>query len=143
METAFWDSSALVPLCIRQSSTALLDRLSQRFGMVVWWATSVEARSAFARELRAGVIDRAEHQTAVLRLEDLLGSWREIQPTEDVRILAESMLDRYDLRAADALQLAAAYTWTASRPFNRPFICGDKKLLHAAKQIGFHVVDTA
>lgn len=143
MEPAFWDSSALVPLCVRQGSTTLLERLSKRFSMVVWWASSVEARSAFARELRAGVIDQSDHRTAVMRLEDLQGSWREIQPTEDLRALAESMLDRYDIRAADALQLAAAYTWSVSRPFNRPFISGDKKLLHAAQQAGFHVVDTA
>jgi predicted nucleic acid-binding protein len=128
---------------MRQHSTVLLQRLTQRFSMVVWWATGVEARSAFSRELRANTIAGSEHRTAVLRLQDLRGAWREIQPTEDLRLLAESMLDRYDLRAADALQLAAAYTWAFNRPFNRPFISGDKRLLHAAQQAGFHAIDTA
>jgi predicted nucleic acid-binding protein len=128
---------------MRQRSTALLQRLSQRFSMVVWWASSVEAHSAFARELRARIITASEHRNAILRLADLQGSWREIQPTEDLRALAESMLNRYEIRAAGALQLAAAYTWALNRPFNRPFISGDKKLLLAAQQAGFHVVDTA
>ncbi len=143
MEPAFWDSSALVPLCTEQMGTPLLRQLSERFGVVVWWATRVEARSAFARELRAGALTTMQHQQVVGRLEELQQGWREIQPTEDLRRLAESMLERYHLRAADALQLAAAYTWCKNRPFNRHFISGDRRLLDAARETGFRIVDTA
>ncbi len=143
METAFWDASALVPLCTEQMGTPLLQQLSERFAMVVWWATPVEVRSAFARELRAGVLKAAQHRQIISRLEQLQDGWREIQPTEDLRRLAESVLERYPLRAADSLQLAAAHIWSMNRPFNKHFICGDKRLLGAARQTGFRVVDTA
>jgi predicted nucleic acid-binding protein len=143
MELAFWDSSSLVPLCTEQMGTPLLQQLSERFDMVVWWATPVEVRSAFARELRAGFLNAAQHRQIISRLEELKDGWREIQPTEDLRQLAESMLERYALRAADALQLAAAHTWSMNRPFNKHFICGDKRLLGAAKEAGFRIIDTA
>lgn len=143
MEVAFWDTSALVPLCIRQEGTELLQQLVSRYDMVVWWGTPVEARSAFARELRAGVLTSVEHEQAKQRLEELRTTWREIQPREALRRLAESMLDRYQLRAADALQLAAAYTWSLNRPFDRHLISGDKRLLEAAHDAGFRVIQSS
>jgi hypothetical protein len=42
-ESAFWDTSALVPLCCHQSATADARRLARRYGrMVVWWCARVE-----------------------------------------------------------------------------------------------------
>ena len=140
MEAAFWDTSALVPLCVRQQGTSLLRQLVRQYALVVWWATSVEARSAFARDLRSGILTAVEHEQAQQRLEALRSIWREVQPTEPLRALAESLLDRYQLRAADALQLAAAYTWSLNRPFNRHLISGDKRLLQAAGAVGFRVI---
>ena len=52
MEPAFWDSSALVPLCMRRSRAQGVLQLTEEYEVVAWWATPVEARSAFARELR-------------------------------------------------------------------------------------------
>lgn len=140
MEEAFWDTSALVPLCVRQQSSTLLYQLVRQYSPVVWWATSVEAQSAFARDLRAGILTALEHSQAQQRLERLRHRWREVQPSEPLRKLAEELLERYPLRAADALQLAAAYTWSRNRPFNRHLISGDKRLVDAAQAIGFRVV---
>lgn len=140
MEAAFWDTSALVPLCLRQQGTPMLRQLVRQYALVVWWATSGEARSAFARDMRSGILTPVEYEHAQQRLQILRHSWREIQPTEPLRNLAESLLDRYQLRAADALQLAAAYTWTLNRPFNRYLISGDKRFLQAAGEVGFRVI---
>lgn len=139
-EPAFWDTSALVPLCIQQRSTSRAGQLTGQFGMTVWWAAPVEARSVFAREARGGLISDAEHQGAILRLEKMCGQWEEIKPDDAVRSFAEDLPDRFSLRAADALQLAAAYIWTMRRPSGRPFICGDKRLLGAAAQMGFRAM---
>jgi methionine salvage enolase-phosphatase E1 len=46
----------------------------------------------------------------------------------------------YPLRAADAFQLAAAWTWTSGEPQGYVFISGDAQLLKAARQVGFQVV---
>jgi predicted nucleic acid-binding protein len=47
--------------------------------------------------------------------------------------------DRYGVRAADAVQLAAALVWCRERPNRRPFICVDERLCRAATEAGFAV----
>lgn len=143
MEPAFWDTSALVPLCAPNRASARIHQLARRYPAVVWWGTVVEARSALARELRTGSLTAQEHAHACDNLAAMKRKWREIQPGDPLRRLAEELLDRYPLSAADALQLAAAYTWSEQRPFSRCFVCGDKRLLGAAGEVGFRVVDTA
>lgn len=108
--------------------------------MVVWWGTPVEARSAFARLLREDQITGpgAGHATALLT--NLRATWDEVQPSEQVRRLAEHLPETYALRAADALQLAAALVWCRERPHGRPFICLDRRLGVAAQQVGFDVL---
>lgn len=140
MEAAFWDTSAVVPLCIVQQASARLHQLHRQYSLVVWWATPVEAQSAFARDLRSGMLTQDELQRAQRRLDALRDIWHEVEPTDSLRNLAEVLLERYPLRAADALQLAAAYTWSRNRPFRRPLISGDTKLLEAAKAVGFSVI---
>ena len=106
---AFWDSSAIVPLCCAQSGTAQGRRLLAELGRIVaWWGTPVEARSAFARLVRDGHLTSAQRATAVKLLSQLRRSWDEILPTEAVRAIAESLPDDNGLHAGDAWQLAAA-----------------------------------
>ncbi len=140
MEAAFWDSSALVPICLQQRFSPSVQELSETYDVVAWWATPVEARSAFARELRAGTLTRLEYKQALQKFNVIRAGWYEIQPAEELREIAESMLERYQLRGADALQLAAAYVWSGGRPFERHFIGCDKRLLDAAKEAGFHII---
>jgi uncharacterized protein len=140
MEAAFWDSSALVPMCLQQRFSATARQLSETYEVVAWWATPVEARSVFARELRAGALTASEYRQALQKFNVIRAGWYEIQPAEELREIAETMLERYQLRGADALQLAAAYVWSGGRPFERYFICCDKRLLDAAKEAGFRVI---
>jgi predicted nucleic acid-binding protein len=141
MESAFWDTSALVPLCVSQQATAAASQLAREQEMVVWWATPVEARSAFARLARMQNLTASEFMQAQTRLERLRRAWREIQPTDALRAIAESLLDRYQLCAADSLQLAAACTWALNRPRDRRFISADRQLLEAARQTGFRAIE--
>jgi hypothetical protein len=62
-------------------------------------------------------------------------------PTEALRDEAELLLARFPLSAADALQLAAAMTWAGGHPRGRVFICGDARLLDAARRLGFQAVE--
>ncbi len=137
---AFWDSSAIVPLCCAQSGTAQGRRLVVDLGRIVaWWGTPVEARSAFARLVRDGDLTSAQRATAVKLLDQLRRSWDEILPTEAVRVIAESLPDDYGLRSGDAWQLAAALVWCRERPRRRPFVCLDKRLVKAAADMGFTI----
>jgi predicted nucleic acid-binding protein len=137
---AFWDSSAIVPLCCAQSATAQGRRLLADLGRIVaWWGTPVEARSAFARLVREGDLTSVQRATAVKPLGQLRRSWDEILPTEAVRVIAESLPDDYELRTGDAWQLAAALVWCGERPRRRSFVCLDKRLATAASDMGFTV----
>jgi len=137
---AFWDASAIVPICCSQTATNRGRRLLRAVGrMVVWWGTPIEARSAFARLVRDGSLTDAERVRAVKLLEQLRPAWDEIQPSERVRSLAEDLPDRYGVRAADAVQLAAALVWCRERPNRRPFVCFDERLSKAAADVGFVV----
>jgi predicted nucleic acid-binding protein len=127
-------------MCLRQESSTRAQRLSEEYDVVAWWATPVEARSAFARELRVGNLSRLDYRQALARFNVIRDGWHEMQPSEELRQIAESMLERYPLRGADALQLAAAYVWSAGRPFERHFISCDKRLLEAAREAGFRVI---
>lgn len=137
---AFWDASAIVPLCCSQPATAPGRRLRRELSrMVVWWGTPLEARSAFARLVREGHLTSEERTTAVRLLNRLRGAWDEITPTERVRALAEELPDTPGVRAADAAQLAAALIWCRERPKQRPFVCFDEGLRKAATSVGFSV----
>ena len=67
----------------------------------------------------------------MMRLQLLRASWSEILPTEEVRDLAEALLIKHSLRAADSFQLAAALVWCGGKPRKRPFICFDVRLAEA------------
>jgi predicted nucleic acid-binding protein len=140
-QTAFWDASALVPLCVHETTSRQAQSQFRKFMAVVWWSSPVEIHSAIARLHRVGKLTDAEKQGAISRL-DLLGrGWREILPGDHVRDLARRLLDTHELRAADSLQLAAALTWCQQRPLKRDFVCGDQRLSKAAAAAGFSVVE--
>ena len=82
----FWDSSALVPLCLAQPRTAdSREALEADAEMVVWWGSVVECASAIARLHRDGVLSARDERAARAALETLRRSWHEIQPGEGVR----------------------------------------------------------
>lgn len=134
---AFWDTSALVPLCVRQSATARAISLYRTHDVVVWWATSVEIASALARLLRLGQIGPTDSSKARKLSETLARSWSVIQPSEALRNRALELVDRYDLRAADSLQLAAALEWCEGTPAGRTFLTTNGRLRDAALLAGF------
>jgi uncharacterized protein len=138
---AFWDTSGVVPLCCWQPQTATASRMGRRHArQVAWWGTAVEATSALHRLHRERALDSDGLAQALARLDYLRRRWSEIVPTDDVRSRAERLLGIHSLRAADALQLAAALVWCRDRPRGRVFVAGDGRLADAAMAEGFQVV---
>jgi predicted nucleic acid-binding protein len=139
-ETAFWDTSAVVPLCCHQTASAEARRVAHRYGrMVVWWCTRVEAHDALTRLRREGALTTNGFQQTLARLSTLSRAWLEVLPVEEVRQRAEELLARQMIRAAAALQLAAALVWCQGNPQRRAFVCFDRRLAGAATQLGFEV----
>lgn len=136
---AFWDSSALVPLCAWQLTTAQTIGYYATYDVVIWWATPVEISSALSRLVRMRNIGVDEHAVARKRAERLAESWYVIQPSVTLRNNAAGLVEQYDLRAADSLQLAAALEWCEGTPQNQIFLSADRKLAEAARLTGFDV----
>jgi predicted nucleic acid-binding protein len=136
----FWDTSALVPLLVDQPETANVSGLVREDGeLIVWWSTSVECASALSRLRREEVIDVAGETQALSLLDSLMAVWTEVLPSEDVRMRARRLLRVHALRAADALQLAAALVW-ADAPAGQVFVTYDERLALAARLEGFTVL---
>jgi hypothetical protein len=136
----FWDSSAIIPLCIEEPHTKVVREIAKKDGaIVVWWGSLIECYSAFARLYREGLLESHEEEQVAEILLSLSRSWTEIKPGEDIRDIAIRILRNHPLRAADSLQLAAAIVWADRRPRGHHFICLDNKLREAAKREGFMI----
>ena len=138
---AFWDASAVVHLCVPSQASRAARTLLSEHPLVMWWGTFVEVRSALARLSREGALSSSALRASLDRLAMLADTSREIQPGDAVRQLAVEQLDRFPLRAGDALQLGAALVWSKHKPKGRLFVCYDTRLSAAAREMGFAVVE--
>ncbi len=137
---AFWDTSAIVPLCVQQNASQTFRQLWRKSSrVIVWWGTAIEVRSAVSRLSQEKFIDARGLQFALTRLGVMRRQWAEIVPSEKVRDIAETLPDAYGLRALDSCQLAAALVWCNEKPNGRLFVCDDTKLSIAARKAGFSI----
>jgi predicted nucleic acid-binding protein len=137
----FWDSSAIVPLCVREANTGILKgMLETDEEMVVWWGTRLECLSAMMRRQREGSLAIEGEQKARAVLDILAAGWSEVQPTEILRRRAERLIAVHPLRSADAFQLAGALVWAQDSPQGFEMVCLDRSLREAAYREGFTVL---
>lgn len=138
----FWDASAVVPLVLDEPQSPAVKAGYQRDPeMIVWWATDIECVSAIARRERDGFLGAAAVAAAIERLDFLGAAWQEVQPSPPLRRSAVRMLRVHPLRAADALQLAAAITASEGNPWALSFVTLDDRLAQAAAREGFPIAD--
>lgn len=136
----YWDSSALVPLFVDEPSSAARRAIYRRDpDVVTWWGTLVECVSALNRIDREGrIADGIEGPMRELRL--AAERWLEVEPVEEVRQRASALLAVHRLRAADALQLAAALLVSAELPTVLELVSNDERLSAAAGNEGMSVL---
>jgi uncharacterized protein len=84
--------------------------------MLVWWGSEVECASALERIECDGALDPRDAARALDRLQRLSRIWHEIELSDLIRQAAVRFLWVHPLRAADALQLAAAEAAAEHRP---------------------------
>ncbi len=84
--------------------------------------------------------DPLQTTTALKRLRDFRSSWQEVEPTDRIRETATRLLRVHNLRAADSLQLAAAFAASEGRPPSLDFVCLDDRLVLSAQREGFNVI---
>jgi len=137
----FWDSSAVASLCVREPGwAAVRAALSADPAVVVWWATRTECVSALVRRAREGHLTPAGERQAREVLASLAAAWTEVLPGESLRGTAERLLAVHSLRAADALQLAAALVWCQDHPAGQALVTFDTRLGTAGAREGFTIL---
>ena len=140
----FWDSSALVPLFVREAhSPAMRSLVDTDPEMLVWWASHVEFASAVHRLRRQGALTPVEAAGVLETLATLMDAAAAVQPGDAVLAKALRLLSVHPLRSADALQLAAALLWARDDPAGNEFVSLDDRLRNAALLEGFRVVPEA
>lgn len=137
----FWDSSALVPTLVEEPTSAAMRALTRDDrGVSVWWGTLVECAAAVSRRERETPADAAKAAETLKALRAVAETWVEIPPTARIRESALRLVRIHDLRAADALQLAAARVASDDQPESLPFVTLDERLADAARREGFPVL---
>jgi predicted nucleic acid-binding protein len=107
----YFDTSALVKLVVREPGSELASALFNRADVVVTSRLAdIEVRAALAAGARAGLLDAAEHVSAVAGWERLWASLGVVEVGERIaRDAAALIADAgVPLRADDAVHLAAA-----------------------------------
>ena len=137
----FWDSSALIPLFVREGRSPFMEALvDDDPAMMVWWASPVECASAVHRLRREEVFTPAQAAQVLAKLAAALDAADVVQPGDALCAKALRLLGVHPLRAADALQLAAALLWAREAPGGRAFVCLDERLRTAALLEGFQIL---
>lgn len=147
MALFFLDTSALVKLYVREpGSDRLLPLVSpqpkNRFAVLA--ITAVEFRSAIRRRERAGDIDAADATSILNSLQTHLETVFIRQAVKDAVIdTTLEVIDRYALRAYDAMQLAGCLVLSSIGAENYTFVCSDQRLLAAAEAEQLRAFDPA
>jgi predicted nucleic acid-binding protein len=143
----FLDTSALVKLYVQEPGTDRLlpliaDQPDNRFAVLA--VSVVEIRSAIRRRQRAGDLD-AGVATAILEsVQSHMATYFIRQMLNDPVIdTALEMIDRYALRAYDAVQLGGCLVLCGITAEAFTFVCSDHRLLEAARSEQLKVFDPA
>ena len=112
MAVYFFDSSAVVKRYVQESGTGWIQRLAHpRAGNLTYLAriTAVEVCAAIARRRRAGTVPSSDAAAALARFRfDLAQEYLVLEITASLLAGAMRLADTHELRAYDAVQLAAA-----------------------------------
>jgi len=136
----FWDSSALVPLLVRQGASSRVQGwLAEDAGMVLWTLTSIEVVSALRRLVREQSLAEEGARIAEGRLDQIIRTCHVVVDVAAVKGIATRLLRFHPLRAFEALQLGAALLWAEGRASGRTLHTLDERFASAAEREGFAV----
>ncbi|MFL6237329.1 MAG: hypothetical protein ACJ76N_29660 [Thermoanaerobaculia bacterium] len=126
---------------MREPASERIEPLLQRDPeMAFWWGAPLDWWEALLAAQRRGRISAAGLQKAKEVLDHLRARGFEVQPTEELRARALRILSVHTLRAAEALELAAALVWCRERTHGAGFVSLHPPLRLAAALEGFRVL---
>ncbi|MBI3975295.1 MAG: type II toxin-antitoxin system VapC family toxin [Armatimonadetes bacterium] len=132
----YLETSALVKLYVEERGrTVVVKAVNEAEIVATSMVAYVEARAAFARRCRGGVLAPAEYRRSV---RDLDGDWSRYLRFEVAEALVRAagrLAERYRLRAYDAVHLASALVMR-DQLGEVNFACWDSGLNAAARRAG-------
>jgi predicted nucleic acid-binding protein len=139
----FWDSSALLPLVVRQPP--FTDRCRRAFAQdeprAIAFLTRVECHSAVERLAREGSLEPAARRRSLTKIDRLIAAFDIVTFSPEVEARALALLGHHALRSLDALQLGCAQGLAPREGDPLPaFACCDRRLAAAATAAGFSLV---
>ena len=142
----YLETSALVKLYVREPGTERLLRLVSRTNhhrFAVLTLSRVEFHSAIRRREREGDIDAPLAQRLLHRFGEHMETKFVRQVINDSLLdVAASLVDRYPLRAYDAVQLAGCFALRTSSGTDDPtFVSSDQRLIEVAEAEGLPSLD--
>jgi predicted nucleic acid-binding protein len=134
----YFDTSALVKLCVLETGTPLAVALWEGGdALLTSRIADVEVRAVLAAAERIGRIDAAPASLARERWDELWPGLGNVEVTPAIADAAGALADRRPLRAADAIHLASALV---VREVDVLFAAWDRRLADAARAEGLLVL---
>lgn len=129
---------------MREPASERIEPLLQRDPEVAfWWGAPLECGEALLAAHRKERISAGDLQKARSVIDHLRARAFEVQPTEEVRARTLRILSVHVLKAAAALELAAALIWCRERTHGVAFVSLHPPLRLAAALEGFRVLPYA
>jgi len=137
----YWDASALIALYVDQArSTEVLTLARDGTSIATWTLTEIEIRSALARLEREKALTPSALNQARDEATQHWTTLDVIAAIDPVKLRARRLVNIHSLRAADAVQLAAAMTAVQDSSAGQAFVTLDVRLSAAAAREGFVVL---
>ena len=130
----YLDTSALVKLYVEEAgSQVVAENLKAASTVATARISYAEARAAFARHARHGGLTPAELRRVIRHLDEEWGQYTVVEITDGVVRRAAVLAERHELRAYDAVQLAAALDLRVPKA-DIKFSSFDERLNRAARR---------
>lgn len=137
----YLDTSALVKLYLEEEGAVLVRTAVERSQLV---ATSsigyVEARAAFARRSREGVLSAQGYRTILRQFNAEWGRYLHLDVTDAIIKASGDIAEKYHLRAYDAIHLTSAIVLKDRLSARVVFASWDAALDVAARQSGLELL---
>ena len=135
----FFDSSAIIKRYIKEIGSEIVDTLIEQAKiMIIGPLTVIECLSGIRRVLEEGKITDENYMKYQKEIDYDLRDITEVPYNEQLKIITKDMIDKYQLKTLDAIQLAACLL---QKDVVDNFVCCDKKLNNAAEKEGIIVVN--
>jgi predicted nucleic acid-binding protein len=140
----YLDTSALVKLYVQEPGSEMVRKLVDEASVVGTSKVAYpEARAAFARGFREGLLEEKDYHRVVAALQNDWPSYLTLEVSDSLVWLAGELAEKYRLRGFDSIHLAAAVTLRTRVKDRVVAACFDDRLWEALGAVELEVIPEA